>query len=194
MRLGPFQSDHEKRWIVTGLVLIGIVGLCFLFVMRVSMHGFLTAQLEHAAVEEEQQGMALVKAELRVATKTLAKVEARRQRVQQSYNTEAQAELFFEQITVWASECRLTPISRVVNKPQPLTDPNSVFLVRQSADVALQGHVHNLTRFFRKLMERPQKVCLTNLHIALLPGESYEPRASFQVALVVNPSSEGKSL
>ncbi|MFC1762520.1 hypothetical protein ACFL6U_10625 [Planctomycetota bacterium] len=187
------QLDKKQRWVFTGIVLVVAAAICYLLITHGSVSHLRRARSAEGAMELKQQGLVLVEAELRSTQKALEKIRGKMASQQEVCCTVDQADMFFEQITTWATEHRLTPISRVISSPSLIAeDPNTTTLVKQSADVVVQGPVQDLITFLGTLIERPQKVAITNLRVALPPGEDFVPRASFRVILVIDPSSEGK--
>jgi hypothetical protein len=184
--------DRKHQWMVSGGLLTATALLCYFLITHGSVSELYQASSAKKAMELKQQDLELVNAELEVLEKTLARTQSQAEHIKTLCCSEAQAALFFERLTTWASDFRLTPISRVVSSPQPIMpDPNGIPLIRQSADIVLQGYIQDMIAFLNRLMERPQKVCITNLRVGLPPGENFKPRASFRVVLVIDPTSDG---
>lgn len=188
------QLDRKQRWQLTSALLVVTAGIGYLLITHGSVRQLLQANSEKEAMEQQRQGLDMIEAELQVAEKNLTQCQEEITHMQAQCCTEEQADAFLEQITSWAADFRLTPISRVVAPPIPVSDSNSVALMGQTVDVVLQGHIQDLVEFLDMLLDRPQKICITNLRVALPPGEEYEPRASFRAQLVIDSSSEGKVL
>jgi len=102
---------------------------------------------------------------------------------------------FFENINAMALVYNLKPISRVISEPKNLVDdkvgdekikPQQQFIKTQSAKVTVSGNYFDIVDFLNELTDRPQKVCITDLHIALDAGEKFNPKASFKIILIVD--------
>ena len=69
----------------------------------------------------------------------------------------------------------------VVDKEEYVED-----LYTQSARIVIKGSYSDIIEFLSTLSNRPQKVCLTDLNMSLSAGESYDPKASFSVTILVD--------
>ena len=189
------QLDRKQRRLAGVGVLVTSAVLCYFLIAHNFIHDFQQANSAKDACELERQGLELVHAELAGAEKTYAKVQAEAADLRARCCTTRQADQFFGQITTWATDFHLTPFSRVVKKPEPLLDdPNGLRLYSQAADIVLQGQIHDLIAFLDMLMDRPQRVGITNLQVGLKAGAASKPHCSFRVALVVDSQVEGKTL
>lgn len=188
------ELDRKQRLFAGIGIFVLSTMLCYFLIARGFVNDFHRASSNKDARELERQGLALVNAELAVTEKTLAQVQEQAAVMKAMCCSEEQADRFFGQVTTWATQSGLTPFSRVVSKPVALPfDPNGIPLQTQSAEISVQGSIFNLIKFFNMLVDRPQRVSITDLRIRLVAGESYEPRAAFRLSLVIDPTSEGKT-
>jgi len=91
----------------------------------------------------------------------------------------------------------LKPISRVISEPKyaPADKNNQIppqFLATQSTKISVDGAYFDIVEFIEELVDRPQKVYITDLRIILMPGQSTKPRASFNIIVLTDTSQNAE--
>jgi hypothetical protein len=119
------------------------------------------------------------------------------QEYQQQCFSVAEAVQFFEGINAVALTYNLKPISRIVSEPKRFvvgkeTKPQQEFLNTQSAKIVVAGSYFDIIDFLSEIFVRRQKVSISNLRIALPPGEDFYPKASFEISLITDLSKDAK--
>ncbi|MCX5632244.1 MAG: type 4a pilus biogenesis protein PilO [Phycisphaerae bacterium] len=150
-------------------------------------------QTVYASTENQQ-------AELSNLQKQFEEKEKKFQEYQQQCFSSTQASQFFENINAAAIAYNLKPLSRIISEPKKIGDseindgnaPPPQFLKTQSAKIAVCGNYFDIIDFVNELVDRPQKIGITNLHIALPVGEEFSPKASFEIILVIDSSKDTK--
>ena len=131
--------------------------------------------------------------------KQLGEKEKRLQEYQRQCFSSSQAVQFLENINTLALAYNLKPISRIISKPKKLSDnkadeekptPQQQFLKTQSAKIVVSGNYFDIVDFVNEFTNCPQKICITNLHIALAAGEKFDPKASFEFIFIINQSED----
>ena len=114
---------------------------------------------------------------------------------------------FFENINTLALAYNLKPISRVISEPKNIVDdkiddevdnevddantlPKQQFLKTQSAKIVVSGNYFDIVDFVNEFTNCPQKICITNLHIALAASEKFDPKASFEIIFIKDQSED----
>ena len=189
------KLDEPKRKTAAILALLVVACVCYFAITRGSVAKLQAAKANYAGIEAAYTAAENQQAELSNLQKQLEEKEKKFQEYQQHCFNSTQAVQFFENINAMALACNLKPISRVISEPKELVadkeaKPQQQFLKTQSAKVSVSGSYFDIVDFMSELTDRPQKVSITNLHIALPEGEKFNPKASFEVILVIDQSED----
>jgi Tfp pilus assembly protein PilO len=190
------KLSERKRISVAVLAILAAACVCYIAITRNSVVKLQTAKANYAgirtayAIAENQQ------AELLNFEEIFKEKEKQLQEFQQQYFSIAEAVQFFENINAMALVYNLKPISRIISEPMEfLADKEAKqqqFLKTQSAKIVVTGSYFDIIDFINELIDRPQKVSITNLHIALPVGEEFYPKASLEISLVTDSSKDTK--
>ncbi len=189
-----------KKISATVVAVLVVAGICYFAIARVSVVKLQAAKARHSSVQALCKGTEDQPDNLLDLQKQLADSKKQLKEHQERWFSSEDAARFFENINSIALICNLKPISRIIYEPKELV-ANEIgdeevklqehFLQKQSAKVAVSGNYLNIIDFANELTDRPQQVCITNLHIGLPAGENFNPKASFKVTLFVD-SSKGQ--
>jgi Tfp pilus assembly protein PilO len=191
------KLDNPKRKIAAILALLVVAFGCYFAITRGSVVKLQAAKANYAGIEAAYTATENQQAELLNLQKQFEEKEKQLQEYQQHCFSSAHAVQFFENINAMALAYNLKPISRIISEPKELvTDkeakPQQQFLKSQSAKISVSGSYFDIVDFVSELTDRPQKVSITNLHIALPEGEEFNPKASFKIILVIDSSKDTK--
>lgn len=185
---------RPKRILAAVLAVLAIACVCYYVIA-----GDLVVKLRAAKAKYALLGSALAGAEGQHPDffnlqKQLEDARKRIKEQEQKCFGSEEASQFFENINAMALAHNLRPISRIISQPKAIfvdekTEAEEHFLETQSAKVAVAGSYFDIVDFVNALMDRPQKVRVTNLHIALPPGEKSNPRASFSISVLISAVS-----
>ncbi len=193
------KLDEPKRKAAAVLAVLVVICICYFAITRDSVTKLKAAKASYAGVQAAYASTENQQAELLNLQKQLDDKTSGLQEYQQQYFSSTRAEQFFENINAMALTYNLKPISRVVSEPKDLVDdkaddeegkPKQEFLKKQSAKITVAGNYFDIVDFVNQLTGRPQKVCITNLHITLPAGEKFNPKASFKITLVIDLSKD----
>jgi len=196
-RLAKLDKFQRTTAFVSAVVLIALVS--YYLITRVSVTKLQAAKaaydnIQSTHIEADNQSSLLSDLEER-----LEKIEKQVEEQKQKWFTREQAMQFFENINAMALAHNLKPISRIISEPKNLINDNNdktkpllQSLKTQSASVNVLGSYFDIIDFVNDLTltKRRQKVSITNMHIALAPGENFHPRVEFNVVLLVDLSEE----
>ncbi len=195
------RLDGRKRISAAVVAVLVVAGICYLAVARVSVVKLQAAQARHSNVQALYEGTEDQPGNLLDLQKQLEDSEKQlREQQEQCFSSEDAAE-FFENISSMARAYNLRPISRVISEPRKLVvnrvgtenlKSEKQLLKQQSAEAAVSGNYSDIVDFVTDLVDRPQQVCITELHVALPAGEKFNPKASFKVTLFIDSSKEDK--
>jgi len=194
------KLDDSKRKTAAVLVVLVVLGICYFTIIRGSVVKLRTAQANYTGLQTVYDDTEHQKADFPNLQKQLEKKQKQLQEYQRWYFSSDQAVQFFENINSMALAHNLRPISRAISEPKPLSDnkddaenseTQQQFLESQSATVAVYGNYFNIVNFVQELVNRPQRVCMSNFRISLPGGERSYPKASFKVTLLID-SSKGQ--
>jgi len=189
------KLDEPKRKAAAILTVLVVACICYFAITRGSVTKLKTAKASYAGIQAAYASTENQQAELLHLQKQLGEKEKQLQEYQQQYFGSKQALQFFENINTMALAYNLKPISRIISEPKKLVDdkvddqkskPQQQFLKTQSVKVVVSGNYFDIVDFVNQLSDRLQKVCITNLHIALPAGEKFNPKASFKITLVID--------
>jgi len=213
------KLDKRKRISAAVLTVLVAAYICHFVITRDSVVKLQTANAKHAGIEAEYASTELQQAELSSLQKQFEEKQMRLREYQQQFFSNSEAVQFFENINSMALAYNLKPISRVISEPEKLSDgkadhdkskseqqslnsardgelacPEQVervepFLKTQSAKLIISGNYFNIVDFLDELANQPQKVCITNLNIALPAGERVNPRVSFSISVPIDTFS-----
>jgi len=195
------RLDGRKKISAAVVAVLVVAGICYFAIARVSVAKLQAAKARHSTVQALCEGTEDQPANLLDLQKQLEDVREQLEEYQEQYFSSELAAQFFENINSMALAYNLKPISRMVSEPERLiankvgdeeTKPQEQFLKKQSAKVAVSGNYFDIVDFVKGLVDRPQQVCITNLHVALPAGENFNPKASFKVTLFIDSSKEDR--
>jgi Tfp pilus assembly protein PilO len=189
------KLDDPKRKTAAILALLVVACVCYFAITRGSVVKLQAAKANYDGIEAAYTATINQQAELANLQKQFEEKEKKLQEYQQYCFNSTQAVQFFENINAMALACNLKPISRIISEPKELvTDkeakPQRQFLKTQSAKVSVSGSYCDIVDFVSELTDHPQKVSITNLHIALSDGDKFNPKASFEVILIIDQSRD----
>ncbi len=193
------KLDEPKRKTAVVLTVVVAACICYFVITRNSVTRLKAAKASYAGVQAAYAETENQQADFPNLQKQLGEKEKQLQEYQQQYFGSKQAVQFFENINAMALAYNLKPISRVISEPKNLVDdkandeeagPKQQFLKKQSAKITVAGNYFDIVDFVNQLTGRPQKVCITNLHITLPAGEKFNPKASFKITLVIDLSKD----
>jgi Tfp pilus assembly protein PilO len=191
------KLDEPKRKIAAILTLLVVACVCYFAIIRGSVVKLQAAKADCANVQVAYAGTENQQAELSNLQKQFEEKEKKLQEYQQQCFSGTQAAQFFENINAMALAYNLKPMSRIISEPKELVadkkaKPQQQFLKTQSAKIAVCGNYFDVVDFLNELTSRPQQVCIAELHIALDAGEKFNPKASFEIILVIDSSKDTK--
>ena len=191
------KLDEPKRKTAAILALLFVACGCYFAITRGSVVKLQTAKANYANVQVAYAETENQQAELSNLQKHLEKKEEQLKEAQQQCFSSTQAVQFFENINALALAYNLKPVSRMIFEPKELVinkeaKSQQQFLKTQSAKIAVCGNYFDIVDFLNELTGRSQKVCITELHIALEAGEKFSPKASFKIILVIDSSKDSK--
>ncbi len=193
------KLDERKRKVAAVLTVLVVACVCYFAITRDSVTKLKAANANYAGIQTAYASTENQQAELLNLQKQLGEKEKQLQEYQQQYFSSKRTVQFFEDINAMALTYNLKPISRVISEPKNLVDdkandeeagPKQQFLKKQSAKITVAGNYFDIVDFVNQLTNRPQKVCITNLHITLPAGEEINPKASFKITLVIDLSRD----
>jgi len=185
------KLDKPKR-ILAAILTVFVAGcICYFAIARGSVVKLQAAKANYAGIEAAYTATENQQAELSNLQKQFEEKQKQLQEVQQQYFSSTKAVQFFENINTMALAYNLKPISRVISEPKELVvdkeaKPQQQFLKTQSAKAAAYGNYFDIVDFINELTDRPQKVRITNLHITLPAGEEVNPKASFEISVLLD--------
>lgn len=188
------KLDDRKRISAAVLVVLVIAGICYYAITRESVVKLQANRAKYAGIQAAYAGTKNQQADFLNLQKQLEDEKKQVRGQEQKCFSNEQALQFFENINTIALTHNLKPISRTISESKGfLTDKKTKlqqqFLKTQSAKVTVVGNYSDIVNFVRELTNRPQKVCITNLHIGLPAGEKSNPRASFSISVLIQAFS-----
>lgn len=191
------KLSERKRISVAVLAILAAACVCYIAITRNSVVKLQTAKANYAGIRTAYAIAENQRAELSNFEEIFKEKEKQLQEFQQQYFSLAEAVQFFENINAMAIVYNLKPISRIISEPMEFladkeAEPQQQFLKTQSAKVVVAGSYFDIIDFVNELVDRPQKVSITNLHITLPVGEEFYPKASLEISLVTDSSKDTK--
>ena len=191
------KLDDSKRTSIVVLMILVMACACYLGITRTSL-----VKLNNA--ETQQLGLQAAYANTQQRLTAMPELQKNFDRIKQQLDNQKskcftceQASNFFENINTIAMSHDLKPISRVISEPKyapadknNLTQPQ--FLATQSTKISVDGSYFDIVKFIEELIDRPQKVYITDLRITLMPGQSTKPRASFNIIVLTDTSQNAE--
>ncbi|MCK4752807.1 MAG: type 4a pilus biogenesis protein PilO [Planctomycetes bacterium] len=189
------KLTEQQRIAVAILTVILVAALCYFLIGRNAVMGLEKAETEYTDMHSEYADTINQLTGLEQLQKQFGTTKEQIEECQQHYCTTDQALQFFENINTMAVTYNLKPVSRIISEPEQLAadeknESKQRFLQAQSATVEVIGNYFDIVDFVTAITDRSQKVFISNLRIALLPGEKSNPKASFKVSLLVNTLEE----
>lgn len=194
------KLDDRKRISAAVLTVLTVACVCYFAITRNSVVNLQTAKANYTDIQTVYTITQNQRAGLPDLQKQFEEKEKQFQDSQQQCFSGAEALQFFENINTMALVYNLKPVSRVISEPKKFGDneindgnaPPPQFLQTQSAKIGIAGNYFNIIDFLNELIDRPQKVSITNLYITLPAGEGSNPKASFEIILVIDSSKDIK--
>jgi len=188
------KLNEPKRKTAAVLTVLVVACICYFAITRDSVTKLKVAKASYAGVQAAYTSIENQQTELLNLQKQIESKTSELQEYQRLCFSSSQAVHFFENINTMALACNLKPISRIISEPEILDDskadenaqPKQQFLKTQSAKITVAGNYFDIVDFVNQLTGRPQKVCIINLHIALNAGKKIEPKASFDIILIMD--------
>ena len=193
------KLDESKRKAATVLTVLVVVCICYFTITRDSVTKLKAArasytdiQTAHASTENQQIEFSNLQKQIEDKTSEL-------QEYQRQCFSSSQAVQFLENINTLALAYNLKPISRIISEPKKIVDdkvdnenalPKQQFLKTQSAKIVVSGNYFDIVDFVNEFTNCPQKICITNLRIALAAGEKFDPKASFEIIFIKDQSED----
>jgi len=193
------KLDEPKRRTVAVLAVLVVACICYFTITRDSVTKLKAAKGSYASVQAAYASTENQQAEFSNLQKQLEGKTSELQEYQRLCFSSSQAVQFFEDINAMALAYNLKPISRIISEPKKHGDGKAddknaqlkqQLLKTQSAKITVAGNYFDIVDFVNQLTGRPQKVCITNLHIALNASEKSEPKASFDIILIMDKSKD----
>ena len=185
------KLDQTKRILAAVLVVLAIAYICYYVITRDFVLRLWATKAKYAGIQAAYAGTENQRTDFLDLQKRLEDREKQIKEQEWKYFTSEQALQFFENISAMALAHNLKPISSTISEPKKLVvdekaEPQQQFLETQSAKITVAGRYSDIVNFVNELTDRPQKVYITNLHIALPPGEEFNPRASFSISVLIS--------
>jgi len=194
------KLDDRKRVSAAIVTVLVAACVCYFAITRNSVVNLQTAKANYTGIQTVYAIAKNQQAELPDLQKQFKEKENQIQDCQRQCFSGIEAMQLFENINTMALAHSLKPISRIISEPRKFDDneiddgnaPRTQFLKTQSAKINIAGGYFNIIDFINKLIDRPQKVSITNLYITLPAGEGSDPKASFEIVLVIDSSKDVK--
>lgn len=193
------KLDRPKRISAAVAVTVLVACICYRGItgdsvgeLKQARAKYTSSQAEYNGAEERRAGLSSLQKELRDIRKQL------REQARKCF-TGQQASRFFENINTLALGYNLKPISQTICEPKKLvldneSEQQKQCIETQSANVTVAGSYFDIVDFMSKLTDRSQKICITDVHLTLPPGEKVNPKASFSISVPIQafdtPSQE----
>lgn len=193
------KLDDFKR--ISAAVLIAMITAitCYFAIARSSVVKLQDTQASYAEMQAVCTEMENQQAEFPNLQKQFGDIKKQFQERQTQCFSRNEAIRFFENINALAMAHSLTPVSKTISEPKeivsgktddPNVGPQQDFLKTQSANIAASGNYFDIVDFIKDITNCQQNVCLTNLYISLPAGEEYNPKASFEITLIIDLSKD----
>ncbi len=187
------KLNGPKRISAAVLIVLVTVFICYYLITRGSVMKLREARAKHARIYSAYAGTENQRTDFLNLQRQLEEGKRQIKEQREECFSREQASQFFENITTLALTYNLQPISRITSESKkPVldekTEPEQQFLETQWAKVTFAGNYFDIVDFVSELTDRPQKVCITDLHVFLPPGETLNPTASFKVMLLIDSS------
>lgn len=187
------KLNGPKRISAAVLTVLATACICYYVINRESVIKLWAAKAKHARIHSAYAGTENQRTDFLNLQRQLEEEKRQIKEQREECFSREQASQFFENINALALTYNLQPISRIISESKKQvvdekTEPEQQFLETQSAKVAFAGNYFDIVDFVSELTDRTQKVCITDLHVLLPPGETLNPTASFKVMLLINSS------
>ena len=188
------QLPPKQRMSLSVGAIVLVVVFSYTLITRSSVNRLRVAMADYDVSQSQQEGMADWEITLARAERSHREALATLNGHQHRCFAPAQVTAFWENVTLWAIDHQLHPVSRMTSRKERLTVPDlDRSLTIESLKVVFQGHVHQLIAYLTTLVERPQRVWIRDLQLSLVPGETHLPQASFEIVLICDDQLEGTS-
>ncbi len=188
------KLDERKRISAAVLTALMLVCICYFSITRRCIAKLETAKAKHQGLLTAYSGTESQLADYSKLQKLLEDGQKQLAEQKQKCFGKQQAFQFIENINAMSQTYNLKPVSRVVSKPRKVvqeeTETEQQFLEILSADITVAGHYFDIVDFVKDLTDRSEKVCIKNMSITLPSSEDFTPRATFRVALLIDPTVE----
>lgn len=191
------KLDEHKRKRVIFLTMLGINCVCYLAITSSSLTDLQQAKINQIGLQQTFAATQKQIISLPTLHETLSRIEQQVDEQRQRYFDDKQASEFFEKINTMAIRHHLKPISLMGFESKNLTIEKDVeieqeYLAIQSAKISVDGSYFNIINFLEEITNRPQKVSIKDLSIALVAGQALNPRASFNIIVLVDSSENNE--
>lgn len=188
------KLDEQKRISVAVLTILLLAFICYFSITRRCMAQLETVKEKHQELLTEYSGTESELAEYSNLQKLIEDGQKQLTEQKQKCFGKQQAFQFIENINAMSQTYNLKPVSKVVSKPRQVVqegaETGQQFLEILSANIVVAGHYFDIVDFVKDLTDRSEKVCIKNMSIALSPNEDFTPKATFQVALLIDSTVE----
>ena len=188
------KLDERKRISAAVLTTLVVVCICYFSITRRCIAKLETAKTKHQGLLTAYSGTESELADYSSLQELLESGQKQLAEQRQKCFSKQQAFQFIENMNAMSQTYNLKPVSRVVSKPRKVvqeeTDTEQQFLEILSASITVAGHYFDIVDFVKDLTDRSEKVCIKNMSITLPSSEEFTPRATFRVALLIDPTVE----
>ena len=187
------KLNGPKRISAAVLTVLATACICYYVINRDSVIKLWAAKAKHSRIHSAYAGTENQRTDFLNLQRQLEEGKRQIKEQREECFSREQASQFFENINALALTYNLQPISRITSESKKQvvdekTEPEQQFIETQWAKVTFTGNYFDIVDFVSELTDRTQKVCITDLHVFLPPGETLNPTASFKVMLLINSS------
>lgn len=187
------KLNEPKRISASVLTVLVTACVCYYVINRDSIIKLRAAKAKHISMHSSYAGTENQRAVLQSLQRRLDDVKSEIREQREECFSREQCSQFFESINTLAVAYNLQPVSRIISESKKevvdeKTEPELQVIEKHWAKVAFTGNYLDIVDFIIELTDRPQMVCMTELHILLPAGETLNPTASFKVMLLIDSS------
>lgn len=189
------KFDESQRISVAALIVLAAASVCYFTIIKNSVVKLQDARADYASMRNIYAETEHQRTELLNLQKQLEDTKKQLQERQKQHFSSTEASRFFESINPLALAHNLRPISHLISEPKNLneykTGDKKVYtqqetLKIQSVKITVSGNFLDIVDFMNELAGYRQKVRLTNLRITLPADEGFNPKASFEIILIID--------
>jgi len=188
------KLDDRKRISAVVLTTLVLVCICYFSITRRCIAKLETAKVKHQGLLTAYSGTESQLADYSSSQKLLEDRQKQLAEQKQKCFGKQQAFQFIENMNSMSQTYNLKPVSRVVSEPRKVvqeeTETEQQFLEILSVKITVAGHYFDIVDFVKDLTDRPEKVCIKYMSINLPRREEFTPRATFEVALLIDSTLE----